>query len=173
MPRPKLGILEPHRVHLLMQTIPGLLVGGTLQCRNMLRHTGLPRGQCLIAPIQAQPQREAYGPTAREAGDRVMHQRTRAIAVVIGVVPVVKEAPHVFAQRILNDDERIASATAMGRGLLPHALDPAAIDLRRPPGRLGEQAGEMGVVRTISMPKGSSSGQNTSLTSFETLLPRS
>ena len=102
-----------------------------------------------------------------------MRQRIRAIAVVIGVVPVVKEAPHVFAQRILNDDGESVRRPAMGRGLLPHALDPAAIDLRRPPGRLGEQAGEMGVVRTISMPKGSSSGQNTVIDKLRALLPRS
>ena len=149
MPRPKLGILEQHRVHLLMQTIPCLFVGGNLQLRKMLRHTDFPLGQFLIAPIQAQPQREAYGPADIEAGDRVMRQRIRTITMVIVAVHVVKEVPHVFAQRIIDDDERVVSATAMGLGLLQHELDPAAIDLRLSPGRLGEKAGEIGFVRAV------------------------
>ena len=54
-----------------------------------------------------------------------------------------------FAQRIIDDDERVASAMAMGLGLLQHEPDPAAIDLRLPPGRLGEKAGEIGFVGAV------------------------
>jgi hypothetical protein len=71
------------------------------------------------------------------------------MAVVIVAIHVVKEAPHVFAPRLIDDAERVASATAMGRGLLPHAPDPATIDRHLSPGRLGENAGASGVVRAV------------------------
>ena len=48
--------------------------------------------------------------------------------MVIVAVHVVKETPHMFAQRIVDDHERLTSATAMGLGLLEHKPDAAVID---------------------------------------------
>jgi hypothetical protein len=67
------------------------------------------------------------------------------MAVVIGAVHVVTEAPRVCAPRLIDADERVPSPAAMGCGLLPPEPDPAAHDLRLPPGRLGENAGAMGL----------------------------
>jgi hypothetical protein len=54
-----------------------------------------------------------------------------------------------FAQRIIQDDGRLAAALAMGLGLLAHEPDAAAIDRVLPPGGLREKAGEVGVVGAI------------------------
>jgi hypothetical protein len=59
MSRPKLEVLEQHRVDLLMQAIPRLWLGRDLQGRNMLGHRRGPLGQLLIAAIQAQAQGES------------------------------------------------------------------------------------------------------------------
>ena len=56
-----------------------------------------------------------------------------AVAVVVVAVDVVKETSHVFTQRIIEGDERLAAATAMGLRLLQHESDPAAIDRILPP----------------------------------------
>ena len=115
----------------------------------MFGHRGFPLGQFLIAAIEAQAQGEAHRATDREAGDRIMGQGIGAVAVVVVAVHIVKEAPHVFAQGIIDDDERLASATAMGLRLLQHEPDAAAIDLVLPPGSLREKAGEIGFVGAV------------------------
>jgi hypothetical protein len=71
-------------------------------------------------------------------------QRIGAIAVVIVAVYMGKDTPHMFAQRMVDDHERLASATAMGLGLLEHEPDAAVIDRVLPPGSLREKAGEVG-----------------------------
>jgi site-specific DNA recombinase len=149
MPRPKLGILEQHGVDLLMQAIPPLGVCRDLQIGKMLRHTRGPLGQFLVAAIEAQAQREAHRTTDRQAGDRVMGQGIGTIAMVVVTVHVIKEAPDVFAQGIINDHQRLASSTTMGRGVLEHEADAAAIDRVLPPGSLREKAREVRFVGAV------------------------
>jgi hypothetical protein len=72
MPRLKLGGLEQHGVDLLMQAVPRFFVGGELEVRKVLRHSGFPLRQLLIAPVQTQVQREARRATDVAAGDGVM-----------------------------------------------------------------------------------------------------
>ena len=62
VPRPELGILEPHGVDLRMQAVPRCSLGRDFQLWNMLGHRGFPLGQLRIAPIQAQAHGEAPGP---------------------------------------------------------------------------------------------------------------
>ena len=140
MPCSKLGILEQHRVDLLMQTIPRLFLARDLHVRNMLGHRGFPLGQFLIAAIQAQAQGKAHGPTDIQAGDRVMGQGIGAIAVVVVPVHVVEETAHMFTQGIVNRDDRLASALARGCGRLPPEPDAASLDCGLPPGRRRAEA---------------------------------
>jgi hypothetical protein len=92
VPRPKLGILEPQGVALLMQAIPRLSGRRDREVGNMLGHIGVPLGQFLIAAIEAQAQGEADWTTYRHPRDRVMSQGKGAITVVIVPVHVVEEA---------------------------------------------------------------------------------
>ena len=47
-----------------------------------------------------------------------MRQRIGAITTVVVGVHIAEEAAHVFAQRIIDGEERLAPATAMGFGLV-------------------------------------------------------
>src|SRR5688572_46624 len=78
-----------------------------------------------------------------------MGQGIGAIAVVVVTVHVVKEAAHMFAQGIIQDDERLAAPPAMGFGLLEHKSDSAAVDFVLTPGGLREKAGEVGSVGAL------------------------
>jgi hypothetical protein len=69
--------------------------------------------------------------------------------MVVVAVDVIKETPRVFTQRIIDGEERLASATAMGFRLLPHESDPAVIHLLLPPGGLGENAREVRFVGAV------------------------
>jgi hypothetical protein len=149
MPFPKVGVFEQHRVYLLMQAIPCLRVGRDRQCRKVLGDSGFPLGQFFIPTIQAQAEGEAHWATDIQAGDGVMGQGIRAIAVVVMPIHVVEEAPHMFAEGIINDDKRLSALTAMGFGLLEHKPEAAAIDRVLAPGGLREKAGEVGVVGAI------------------------
>ena len=81
----------------------------------------------------------------REAGHRVVGQRRGPSAVVVVPVHLVQETAHRLAQRLINDDDRLAAATAMGFRLVPPDADPTVIAGVFPPGSLRDHAGEMGV----------------------------
>jgi hypothetical protein len=72
MSRPTGGILEQHRVDLCMEAIAPLGIGRDLEVGTMLRPTGFPLGQFLIAAIQAQAQGKAHRAADIQARDRVM-----------------------------------------------------------------------------------------------------
>jgi hypothetical protein len=149
MPRPTLGILEQHRVHLRMEAIPCLVLSWDRELWEMLGHRGFPLREFLIPAIEAQAERETYRATHRQAGDGVMGQGVGAITVVIVAVHIVKEASHLFAQGIIQDHERLQAAPPMGCGLLEHEADAPSINGVLPPGSLRENAGEVGVVGTV------------------------
>ena len=69
--------------------------------------------------------------------------------MVIVAVDIVKEAPHVFAQCIIDGEERLALPTTMGFRLLQHEADAPTIDFVLPPRSLGEKAGEVGFVGAL------------------------
>src|SRR6266576_945321 len=149
VPRPTLGILEQHRVDLLMQAVPRFSLGRDFQLWKMLGHRGFPLGQLLIAPIQAQAHGEAHRATDIEAGDRVMRQGVSAVAMVVVAVDIVEEAAHMFAQGIIDGQERFTAAPAMGLGLLQHEAEATSIDGVLTPRSLGEKAGEVGFVGAL------------------------
>jgi hypothetical protein len=78
-----------------------------------------------------------------------MRQGIGAVAMVIVVIDIVKETPYVFAPRIIDGQERLPAATAMGLGLLPHEAEATPIDGVLPPRRLREEAREVGVVGAL------------------------
>jgi len=149
VPCPKLWVLEQHRVDLRMQTIPCLPFGGDLQLWKMRGQRGFPLGQFLIAAIEPQAQRKAHRATDIEAGHRIVGQGIGPVAMVVVPIHVVKETAYMLAQRIIDDDERLAAATAMGFRLVEHEADATVIDGVFPPGRFREKAGEIGFIGTV------------------------
>ena len=103
MPRPKLGVLEQHRVDLLMEAIPRFFLSWDREVGKVLGQRGFPLGQFFIAAIEAQTQGKADRPTHIQAGDGVMGQGVGAITVVIVAVHIVNwlqvlgttETPHI------------------------------------------------------------------------------
>lgn len=85
------------------------------------------------AALQAPAPREAQRPPDSAAGDRVMGQGISAVTVVVVPIHLIKAAPHRLAAGVLNDQKRLASALALGRGLLAQAAEAATMAGVRPP----------------------------------------
>jgi len=64
----------------------------------------------------------------------------------LGQLHIVKETTHILAQRIINDDDRLAAATAMGFRRVQHDGEPPVIDGVVPLGGLRENAVEVGSI---------------------------
>jgi hypothetical protein len=129
--------------------MPCLWVGADRQRRKRLRHRGGPLGPLLLAARAAPAQGDAPWATHRHARDRRMGQGRGAVAVLVVPVHIGNETPHVFTQRIINDDQRRASATALRCGRLEHAPEPTAMDLLLAPGRRRENARARGLVGAV------------------------
>lgn len=112
--RPEVGGLEQHRGHLLMETTPRLFVGRERELRQVFGHHRCPLGSCFIAAIGAQAEGETHRATDRAAGDGVMRYGVGAVTMVVGAVHMVKEAAHVFAQGVIEDDQRLTAPMPMG-----------------------------------------------------------
>ena len=62
---------------------------------------------------------------------------------------IVEETPHMLTQGIIEDQEPVSLRTAYLLGLLEEIDEPPVIDAVLEPGRLREEAGEIGFVRTL------------------------
>jgi hypothetical protein len=71
------------------------------------------------------------------------------VTMIVVAVHSLEEAPHMFAQPIIQDLEGLAAATAMGLRLLDHEVDPPATHLVHPPGGLRENAGQIRFVNAL------------------------
>ena len=69
--------------------------------------------------------------------------------MMVVTVHQLDEAPHLFAQRLIQDHAGLAAATALGLRLLAHAAEPPAMHRVHPPGGLREHAGQMRVVGAL------------------------
>jgi hypothetical protein len=64
-------------------------------------------------------------------------------------IDIVEQAPHVLAQRVIKNQERVSFRTADCLRLLEQILDTTIIDAVLEPRRFGEEAGEVGFVSTL------------------------
>jgi hypothetical protein len=69
--------------------------------------------------------------------------------MTVVTIHVVKQAPHVFAQGIIDDQERLTPVTTMGFRLVQHEVEPATIHRVLPPGGFRKEAGEIGFVGAL------------------------
>jgi hypothetical protein len=82
-------------------------------------------------------------------GDRIVREGIRVLAMVVVAIDIVEQAPHMLAQRVIKNQERVRFRTAHRFRLLEQILDAPIIDAVLEPRRFGEKAGEVGFVRTF------------------------
>jgi hypothetical protein len=82
-------------------------------------------------------------------GDRMVREGIRGIALIVMAINIIAQTAHMRAQRIIKDQERVSFRTADGFRLLEQILDATVIDAVLEPRRFGEEAGEVGFVRTL------------------------
>jgi hypothetical protein len=110
---------------------------------------GFPVGEFFIAPIQAEVQRKAHGAADIMTRDRIVGERIRVIAMIVMTIDIVKQTPHMLAQGVIKNQERVSLRPAYLLGLLEQILDTPVVDAVLKPRRFGEKAGEIGFVRTL------------------------
>ena len=132
-----------------MKPRPVFLRGGDKTVRKVFVDKGFPVGEFFIAPIQAEVQRKAHGAADIMTRDRIVGERIRVIAMIVMTIDIVEQTPHMLAQGIIQDQERVSLRPAYLFGLLEQILDATVIDAVLEPRRFGEEAGEIGFVSTL------------------------
>src|SRR6266511_6226360 len=87
-------------------------------------------------------------------GDRIVREGIRVLAMVVVAIDIVEQAPHMLAQRVIKNQERVRFRTADRLRLLEQIRDATVIDAVLEPRRCGEEAGEVGFVRTLQYTAG-------------------
>src|SRR5437870_6634771 len=82
-------------------------------------------------------------------GDRIVREGIRVIAMIVMAINIIEQTAHMFAQRIIKDQERVSFRTADRFRLLEQIHDATVIDAVLEPRRFGEEAGEVGFVSTL------------------------
>lgn len=82
-------------------------------------------------------------------GDRIVREGIRVIAMIVMAINIIEQTAHMLAQRIVKDQERVSFRTADRFRLLEQIRDATVIDAVLEPRRFGEEAGEVGFVRTL------------------------
>src|SRR6266702_2375185 len=77
-------------------------------------------------------------------GDRIVREGIRVIAMIVMAINIIEQTAHMFAQRIIKDQERVSFRTADRFRLLEQIHDATVIDAVLEPRRFGEEAGEVG-----------------------------
>ena len=83
------------------------------------------------------------------AGDGIMRQWIGGVAVVVMAVHILKQTPNMLTQGVVHTQRRGLGRPSVRRRLCEQVGDAAIIDLRLLPGRLGEEAGKIGLVSTV------------------------
>src|SRR5215213_11073333 len=82
-------------------------------------------------------------------GDRIVREGLRVIAMILRAINRIEQTAHMFAQRIIKDQERVSFRTADRFRLLEQIRDATVIEAVLEPRRFGEEAGEVGFVSTL------------------------
>ena len=117
--------------------------------RKVCLDKGCPVGERFIAPIQSEVDGKTHRPTDIMTRDRIVRERVGVIAVVVMAVDIVEQTAHMLTQSVIENQERICLRSAYCFGLLEQIHEPAVIDTVLEPRRLGEEAGQVGLVRAL------------------------
>src|SRR5215510_2041906 len=108
-----------------------------------------PAGQFFIAPIQPEIHGKTHRATDIMAGHRIVREGIRVVTMVVMTVHIVEKTAHMLAQGVIENQARVSLRTADRLRLLEQIREPTVVDLLLEPGRLGEEAGEVGFVSTL------------------------
>ena len=81
--------------------------------------------------------------------DGIMREGIGVVAMVVMVVHIVEETPHMLTQGIIEDQEPVSLRTAYLLGLLEEIDEPPVIDAVLEPRCFREEAGQVGFVSTL------------------------
>jgi hypothetical protein len=115
----------------------------------VLLDTRFPLGARFIAPIEPEVHRKTDGATHLMTGDRIVREGIGVIAMMIMAIDIVEQTAYMLAQRVIQNQERVRFRTADRFRLLEQIRDATVIDTVLEPRRCGEEAGEVGFVRTL------------------------
>ena len=132
-----------------MEARPCLFLGWNDPIGKVCVDERFPSGALFIAPIQTQIQRKTYGAAAVMTGDGIVRKRIRIIAMVLRAVHILAQAAHMFAQGVIQYQDRVSLRHADRLRLLEERGDPTVIHLLLEPRRVGEEAGQVGFVRAL------------------------
>src|SRR6266705_3446293 len=108
-----------------------------------------PAGDFFIATIHTEIHGKPHGATDIMALDRILRERIRVVTMVVMTVHIVEETPHMLAQGVIEDQDRVSLRTAHCLRLLEQIHEPTVIDAVLEPRRFREEAGEVGFVSTL------------------------
>ena len=83
------------------------------------------------------------------AGHRVVRERIRVVTMIVMAVHIVEQTAHMFAQGVIEYQHRVGLGIADRLRLLEQIREPPIIDALLEPGRLREEAGQIGFVSTL------------------------
>ena len=78
-----------------------------------------------------------------------MGERIRGIAMIVMTIDIVEQTPHMLAQGVIKNQERVSLWPADRLGLLEQIRESTVVNTVLEPRRLGEKAGEIGFVSTL------------------------
>src|SRR3989454_4418577 len=108
-----------------------------------------PAGDFFIATIHTEIHGKSHGATDIMARDRIVRERIRVVTMVVMTVHIVEETPHMLAQGVIEDQDRVSPRTAHCLRLLEQIHEPTVIDAVLEPRRFREEAGEVGFISTL------------------------
>src|SRR5207302_5157726 len=108
-----------------------------------------PVGDFFIAAIHTEIHGKTHGATDIMARDRIVREGVRVVTMVIMTVHIVEETAHMLAQGVIEDQYRVSLRATSRLRLLEQIVEPTVIYAVLEPGRLGEEAGQVGFVRAL------------------------
>src|SRR2546426_9325572 len=97
-----------------------------------------PAGDFFIATIHTEIHGNPHGATDIMARDRIVRERIRVVTMVVMTVHIVEETPHMLAQGVIEDQDRVSLRTAHCLRLLEQIHEPTVIDAVLEPRRFRE-----------------------------------
>jgi DTW domain-containing protein YfiP len=79
----------------------------------------------------------------------MVRERIRVVTVMVMAVHRVEQTPHLCAEGVIESQHRVGRGTADRLRLLEQRRESPVVDALLAPGRLGEEAGQVGFVSTL------------------------
>src|SRR5262249_21731096 len=94
-------------------------------------------------------QRKAHGAPDIMTRDRIVREGIGGVAMVVMAVHIVEQTPHMLAQSVIKNQERVSLRPAYLLGLLEEIRDATVVEAVVKPRRFREEAGEGGFIGAL------------------------